>query len=143
MCVRVCGVLVGARVFVCVCAGVLVCMFDGCWHVHGNRVHLQHAGTDLQGHRDTVDTKNSVVHTQRRALSISELTTYFSWIRHPLHTRNSLAQTSMGTHLNVGACRHANFKRHAMITAETGGETQEPQNFFQPPFDYSPIRIHK
>ena len=93
-------------------------------------MYLQHAGTNLQIHRDSVDTKNSVGYTQGSALGISELTIYFKSIRQPLRTRNLVAQTSMGTHVDVGACRHANFKRHAMIQADTGGKLRNRKDCF-------------
>ena len=93
-------------------------------------MQLQHAGTNLQSHRGSVDTKNSAGYTRGSSLGISELTMYFSWIRQPLRTRNSLAQTSMGTHLDVGACRHANFFRHAMIQAEAGGKLRNRKACF-------------
>ena len=123
VCSRVCGVLVGAWV----CSSV--CLTDADTFM-GNRVHLQHARTDLQSHRDSVVTKNSAGYTQGSALGISELTKNFSWNRQPLHTRNSLAQTSMGTHLDVGACRHANFKGHAMVAAETEGKLKNRKACF-------------
>ena len=36
----------------------------------------------------------------------------------------------MGTHVDVGACRHANFKRHAMIQADTGGKLRNRKACF-------------
>ena len=69
-----------------------------------------------------VDTKNPVGYTPGSAFRISDLTINFRWIRKPLRTRSAVAQTPLGTHLDLGACRHANFQRHAMIIAETGGK---------------------
>ena len=36
----------------------------------------------------------------------------------------------MGTHLDVDACRHANFKRPVMIIAETGGKLMNRKAYF-------------